>query len=119
MAEKITKDMIINNVIRDFPITLEIFHKFGIDACCGGSKSIEEAARGNGVELQALLSSLNNMTETAKSTLHYEPCFIGKKLGEEQCPNKRRIHAAINRMKEMLAKIFFRYGGTCNLIERR
>ncbi len=56
---KITADIIVNDCIRDFPKTIGIFTQFNIDSCCGGAVSIEEAAKRDGADLDALLAALN------------------------------------------------------------
>ncbi len=55
----ITKDMIINDVIKRYPETIAVFNRFNVDACCGGGSSIEATAKADGVEVEALLVALN------------------------------------------------------------
>ncbi len=57
--QKITKDLVVNDVIRDFPKTIGVFTRYGIDSCCGGAVSIEEAAKRDGAPLEDLLDALN------------------------------------------------------------
>lgn len=61
MGEKmiITKDMIINDVIRKYPKTITVFSKFKVDSCCGGGVSIEKTAGMSGVDIDSLLQALN------------------------------------------------------------
>ena len=54
MLEKLT----VNEVIRAYPTTIEIFNGFGIDACCGGSVDIESAAVRDGVSPALLEQAL-------------------------------------------------------------
>jgi len=53
---QITRDMIINDVIKKYPKTIKIFHDYEVDSCCGGGKSIEKTAK---ADIDALLISLN------------------------------------------------------------
>ena len=55
----ITKDMVINDVIKKYPRTIRIFNEFEVDACCGGGHSIEKTAGAHGVDVDALLKALN------------------------------------------------------------
>ena len=55
----VTKDMVINDVIKKYPKTIRIFNKFKVDACCGGGSSIEKTAGADGVDIEALLKALN------------------------------------------------------------
>lgn len=63
MEEKmiITKDMIINDVIKKYPKTLTVFTKFKVDSCCGGGVSIEKTAGMSGVDIDSLLQALNKV----------------------------------------------------------
>ncbi|MDI6759276.1 MAG: DUF542 domain-containing protein [Candidatus Brocadiaceae bacterium] len=59
MSRLITKDMIINEVIRKFPRTMKVFKDFKVDSCCGGGFSIEKTAKNDGVDVESLLKALN------------------------------------------------------------
>ena len=49
----------VNRIIVEYPAAVSIFNAFGIDACCGGDASLEEAARRDGASLDALIEALN------------------------------------------------------------
>lgn len=55
----VTEDMTVNNTIKDYPPTIEVFTRFGIDSCCGGAVSIKEAAARDGAALDEIMSALN------------------------------------------------------------
>ena len=57
--QKVKKELVVNDCIKLYPNTIGIFTKFNIDSCCGGAVSIEEAARRDGAELDALMTALN------------------------------------------------------------
>jgi len=57
----VTATSIVNETLRQFPITTGVFNKFGIDACCGGAASISEAAIRDGANPDELLRALNKM----------------------------------------------------------
>ena len=56
----VTKDRIVNDVIREEPKTITVFTRFNIDSCCGGAASIEAAAKRDKADLDALLQALNS-----------------------------------------------------------
>ena len=56
---KVTKEMIVNDCIRDYPNTIGVFTRFNIDSCCGGAVSIEEAAKRDGAAIDELMEALN------------------------------------------------------------
>lgn len=59
MADIITKEMIVNDIIKKYPKTLAVFGKFKIDSCCGGRTSIEIAGKRDGADVDAMVKELN------------------------------------------------------------
>lgn len=56
----ITRDQIINDVIKAYPDTIAVFNQFQVDSCCGGGRPISETAAADGLsELRPLLHALN------------------------------------------------------------
>jgi len=48
----------VNELLRDHPETAVVFNAFGIDACCGGARSLRDAAADDGADLAILLGTL-------------------------------------------------------------
>lgn len=57
---EITKDRIINDVIKEYPQSIAVFNEFRVDSCCGGGQSIERTATADGIDIEALLQALND-----------------------------------------------------------
>ena len=49
----------VNDVITRYPSTMPVFNRFGLDTCCGAMLSVEEAARQEGVDREALCAELH------------------------------------------------------------
>jgi iron-sulfur cluster repair protein YtfE (RIC family) len=56
----LTGQMSVNEATRLYPITLEVFTRFGIDACCGGALPISVAAERHGTDVDTLLEQLRS-----------------------------------------------------------
>lgn len=65
--ERIPATMTVNEAIRLYPQTVAVFNAFNIDACCGGAATIEEAARRDGADPDALLAALRAVLEEVAS----------------------------------------------------
>lgn len=63
MGNKITGDMVINDVIGRYPQTIAVFNAYRVDSCCGGGRSIEATASADGVDVAALVVALNAAVE--------------------------------------------------------
>lgn len=59
----ITGDMVINEVIRKYPVTIKVFNDYRVDSCCGGGAPIEVTARRDGVDVDRLVRALNAAVE--------------------------------------------------------
>jgi len=59
--EVITFASVVNDVIQSHPDTTNVFNEFGIDACCGGAVSVQDAAVRDGADPAALLNTLNSV----------------------------------------------------------
>ena len=57
--------MTVNEAIRRYPKTVEVFNRFGIDACCGGAVPIVDAAVRDGADPGALMRELLRVTGEA------------------------------------------------------
>jgi regulator of cell morphogenesis and NO signaling len=55
--------MTVNEIIGLYPETVEIFNRHGIDACCGGSVPLREAAIRDGADPMAVLGELRQILE--------------------------------------------------------
>jgi iron-sulfur cluster repair protein YtfE (RIC family) len=53
----------VRGVIELHPATRAVFDRFGLDACCGGGASVEQAARMHGVDGVALCTALRAAVE--------------------------------------------------------
>lgn len=52
----------VNEVLRLHPRTIAVFNELGVDACCGGADSLEDAAARAGISLTVLLEALQLCT---------------------------------------------------------
>ena len=65
MKEKITKDMLLGEVVNKYPKSIEVFMKHGLPcAMCGAafSETVEQGAFSHGIDLKSLLKDLNKVS---------------------------------------------------------
>jgi iron-sulfur cluster repair protein YtfE (RIC family) len=56
----------VNEIIRRWPAAVEVFNRFGIDACCRGAVPPAEAAARDGADPDALRRALDEALEPAR-----------------------------------------------------
>ena len=57
----------VNDVLRCFPCSLDVLNRYGIDTCCGGAETLEEAAQHIQVDVREIIDALSGCT------YEYEP----------------------------------------------
>jgi regulator of cell morphogenesis and NO signaling len=62
-AEKTVRELALEN-----PAATRVFEKLGIDYCCGGNKSLEEACRAANLPMNSVLDSLAIAEQSARAT---------------------------------------------------
>lgn len=55
----INLDQTVNEMIRDYPETLRVLHRYGIDSCCGGDKPVRTAATAHQISVEKIAGELN------------------------------------------------------------
>lgn len=70
IGEKITKDMLIGEVIGKYPETIKVFHSHGF-GCIGcviaDFETIEEGAEAHGMDVEGLINDLNEAIKNKKN----------------------------------------------------
>ena len=55
----------VGQVAKEHPLATRVFHRHGIDFCCGGGKPLDEACAKRGVDITAILDEIHRELETA------------------------------------------------------
>jgi regulator of cell morphogenesis and NO signaling len=66
MRTQTRETLTVNEIIRRWPAALEVFNRFGIDACCGGAVPLAEAAARDGADPEALRRALEEALGAAR-----------------------------------------------------
>jgi iron-sulfur cluster repair protein YtfE (RIC family) len=57
-------DLTLNAIVDRYVATLEVFHRFGLDTCCGGALTLTTAAARHNLDLPTLLAALQERIGT-------------------------------------------------------
>lgn len=52
------RTMTVNHVVEQWPETMSAFRRFGVDMCCGGGKTVDQATGDAGADVDALSDAL-------------------------------------------------------------
>ncbi|WP_214482560.1 iron-sulfur cluster repair di-iron protein [Bacillus sp. SM2101] len=63
MPNKFDENMIVGEVVAEFPKASDIFKSYRIDFCCNGNRPIKESALERNVSTEKIIAELNNLYE--------------------------------------------------------
>jgi regulator of cell morphogenesis and NO signaling len=53
----------INEIVARYPATIPVFNRFGMDTCCGGGVSVQQAAHRDGIDVETVLTALREAVD--------------------------------------------------------
>lgn len=107
VSDKITIGQIVSKDIRK----AEVFKKFGIDFCCGGKKTVEQACNEIGLSKQDVNAELDKVTEQVNNNLdftNWEPSFLVDYIINQHHSFVRNNRPIITELSE---KVSSKHGG--------
>ncbi|MEP6832141.1 MAG: DUF542 domain-containing protein [Gemmatimonas sp.] len=60
----VTTEWTVGDVTRCFPMSLLVFHKLGVDTCCGATATLDKAAAKAGITAADIMAALAPCTES-------------------------------------------------------
>jgi regulator of cell morphogenesis and NO signaling len=99
-------------IVQEHPAAVPVFEALGIDYCCGGGKSLEEACKKRNIPLDRVLTDLAHalVPRPSEEDGHWMTCSLGKladHIVEEHHDYSRR---ELNRLTALAEKVFLRHG---------
>lgn len=76
----ITNESIVADIVTDMPLSADIFRKYGIDFCCGGNITINEAVKNKKIDADTLIEEINALPKHDQGNINVkyldEPSLI-------------------------------------------
>lgn len=108
----ITEQTTVGEVASTVPASVRVFQQFGIDFCCGGGKTLEQACREKGVALQGLLTDVEKAQQPAAASQARDWNSSSLAALIDHILNKHHefLKAEMPRIAAMLAKVIQVHG---------
>ena len=62
----------LGELVTELPIAAKVLHQHGLDFCCGGKQSIEQACRAEGLDPEALFREIEAQTTGSEETVRWD-----------------------------------------------
>jgi regulator of cell morphogenesis and NO signaling len=104
----IATEKTVRELALESPASTRVFEKLGIDYCCGGNKSLEEACHASNLKIDQVLDSLNEANQAAlvvqtEQTWNAEP--LASLIGHIQSTHHKYTRDEIARLCPLLEKV--------------
>lgn len=110
---EITQQSIIGELVAQDYRTASVFKKYGIDFCCNGNRSIEEACSKKNVESENIIKELNAAsTQNTDSNINYQSWPIDLLADYIEKKHHRYVAQKINEIAPFLHKLVQVHGGS-------
>lgn len=102
----ITKDSIIGQLVADDYRAATVFESFGIDFCCKGNRTIDEACEKKKIKPESIVNSLKNvMNDASAESVDYSSWPMDLLADYIEKKHHRYVENRIPLLKQYLAKI--------------
>lgn len=69
---KITKDTTIGSIVAEDIRVASIFHKYGLDFCCGGNRALKEICEMNDINIESIINEVNDIANAKGDEINYQ-----------------------------------------------
>ncbi|SFU35166.1 iron-sulfur cluster repair di-iron protein [Alicyclobacillus macrosporangiidus] len=104
----------VGDVVTRFPGAANVFRAYGVDFCCGGHRSIAEAAKEQGISVNELVVKINEQYAEAKDRAQQDVDWSVQSLNDlvDHIVNEHHayLHTTLPVMSELVTKILGVHG---------
>lgn len=102
----------VREIVQQHPAAVPVFEALGIDYCCGGGKTLEDACNSKGVPVDQLLSELANalVTRPTPEDRRWISCSLGELAGYITEQHHAYAKKELPRLAALAAKVHLRHG---------
>jgi regulator of cell morphogenesis and NO signaling len=89
----------------EIPQATRVFEKLGIDYCCGGGKSLQEACTARNLGVADVLAALDSQSGTAVSPADWQMGSMAALIGHIVAKHHAYVKSETPRLEQLLAKV--------------
>jgi len=106
-TEKTIREIALEN-----PATIRVFERFGIDYCCGGRKSLEQACTELQLSAEQVREKLNEIANTTSDERDWQSAPLAKIIQHIVRKHHNYCRQEVPRLKALALKVKSRHGDT-------
>jgi regulator of cell morphogenesis and NO signaling len=102
----------VREIVQQHPGAVPVFEALGIDYCCGGGKSLEDACRSKSISPEAVLSDLEQAlaAKPVEDEQKWQTCSLGELTDHIVQQHHSYATRELTRLSALAEKVFSRHG---------
>ena len=105
-----TRDMHVSEAAAASPATIKVFQQHGIDFCCGGHRPIEEACAEHGLDVDRVMTELEQSTAEKTDEQNWQQAPMSDLVAHIQARFHQPLREELPRLSAMVDKVVMRHG---------
>ncbi len=102
----IPSESTVGQIATEHPLATRVFHRHGIDFCCGGGKSLKEACAARGVDTDKVLEEIQNeLAGASAEEQRWDQAPLGELIDHILVTYHEPLRAELPRLESMARKV--------------
>jgi regulator of cell morphogenesis and NO signaling len=110
----LTSEMTVGSVVVAYPVTMRMLESLGIDYCCGGKRTLADAARGAHLPVESLIAVLNTTIAQAgqapATERDWQTATLDELMAHIVDVHHTFMHREVPRIADMMARVVRAHG---------
>ncbi len=108
-----TPQTTVREIALESPASIRVFENFGIDYCCGGNKPLTQACEEHSIDLEAVLTAIENATQAApQQAYEWKTASLESICAHIVNTHHAYIRAELPRLNALAERVMARHGDT-------
>lgn len=108
---EINKNTPVGKLATAHPLATRVFHRHGIDFCCGGGKALEDACKARNIEVETVLEEINKeLAATDETSQRWDEASFEDLVGHILTVYHQPLHEELPRLDVMARKVLQVHG---------
>lgn len=108
---EIGKETPVGEIATTHPLATRVFHRHGIDFCCGGGKALEDACKARNIEVEAVIDEINKeLAGSSEPSQRWDEASFEDLVGHILKTYHQPLHEELPRLDVMARKVLQVHG---------
>jgi len=110
IMEGLSVDNLVGQLVKQAPARSRVFERYGIDYCCGGRRTLEQATRERGLDALAVLAELEDVGKPDSDVRDPAAMTMTELVDHIEETHHEYLKTELPRLRQLVAKVASKHG---------